>query len=193
MSPGRRRGTINAKSGQLIQISGTGEVILPKPLNNQEVEVFGEGVINAEKEGGRIYGDFISAQGKIHLAGLQHVRLKTHVVGGSIAWLIVAGEARREQQYEEKIYSEAEAKTGATPSATRPAIVTLVAVGTISEKLLATFSTSPGVVAVGSVRIGGVATVIPEGTVTLFLNPGQKWELFEGQHLSAVQASTVLL
>jgi hypothetical protein len=135
-----RSGSFTAASGESILIFPTSAtVILPPLASNAVVEIwnFGNGNVTITSQTANvIQGDFITDATSIVLTIRQHVRLQSD----SSKWYIIAGEPLREAKYAaKKAYTKAEAETGFTPSATRPAMVN--------------FSATPGTLTIGGVEV----------------------------------------
>lgn len=118
-------GSATLKSGELAVQGKTGETFtLPLATTaNQIIGVFCGAVASTKvttSGGAIIVGDFVNGA-TITLATFQHVIL----VSEGANWIIIAGEAKREQTYAEKNYSQAEAEAGIEFSATRPALVSV--------------------------------------------------------------------
>ena len=118
-------GSATLKSGELAEQKKSGETFTLPAVGtaNQIIGVFcSVAACKITTSGGAlIYGDFVSAAATITLGEWQHVTLQSN----GAAWLIVAGEPKREQKYTSKTYTHAEALAGIPISATRLAFVTL--------------------------------------------------------------------
>ena len=159
-----------AASGELVKCTGAITVTLPAAAANAIVGVLANNhEVNIGAGASLIYGDFITGSTPITLLGYQHVVLQSDGTN----WFIVAGEPKREQTYTEKTYSKVEAEAGVSPSATRPSVVNLLAVGKVSEALVARFNAGASIV--GFAQSPAVAGATPGGQVTVYLNPGEKW------------------
>lgn len=114
--------TFTAATGELVLMEKEASVLtLPAATANRIVGVMAGNSANSITVKAAavktIFGDFIAEATEITLAKLQHVILQAT----GTAWLIIAGEPKREQKYEaEKAIVAAET---VTPSATRPAFV----------------------------------------------------------------------
>ena len=87
-------------------------------------------------------------------------------------WRLLAGEVKREQKYVTTEATKAAAEAGVTPSATRPAFVSLSTGGTTMDE----------------VTIGGVFNRVGEKTYSFYCPAGQAWTTDK-----AVEIKTVLL
>jgi hypothetical protein len=106
------------------------------------------------------------------------------------SWAIIAGEPKRENKYTSTSYSVAEAEVGITPSAARPATVNLVVTSKTGESGSASIS-------VGGENAGFVhslsATSEPGIPLTVWTNPGEKWNLSAASHIERIFAYTKIL
>jgi hypothetical protein len=152
--------SMEAKSGELIEATAAITVTLPALATGIVVDLFATvNGVNLKAAGGTlIYGDFMNAAGQITLAANQHVR----VVGTPTAWLITAGEPKREQAYTTKTYTKAEAEAGVEPSASRDAFVTIYHSEATANKI--------------EVGVITVAEMTQSNTWSGFVPAGAKWK-----------------
>lgn len=135
---------------------------------------------------GGIYGDFSAGVSSVTLATQQHVWVARKSDGN---WVIVAGETKREQTYSTVFMTEAESKTGAIPSTSRPALVNLEVVGVAAKEL--TVQAEVGSEAAGGVQgVNGSNKFI--GTISLFVPPGVRWKVLSASNIEEVRVRTIL-
>lgn len=107
---------------------------------------------------GKLYGDFINGSTEVVILENQHLIVKADGTN----WHIESGEPKREQKYEVKAYTVLGIGAGIEYSASRPAMVTLLA---------------PSGGEISTVSVGGVATGFPAQTVNpmppLYVPPTQ--------------------
>jgi len=163
----REEGVIAIKNGESIQVQKNGATVsLPASTANGSVLIWcwaeGTGSCKVKTTGGaKIYGDFVSAVEEVALETGQHLLLHNNGVN----WIIVAGEAKREQTYTEKTFTKAEAEAGVEPSASRSAWV------------IAGPSSAGEFGAGNGPRVEG--KLLPNSSVVksigFYVPPGQKW------------------
>jgi hypothetical protein len=152
--------SLEGVSGKLYKMTvGATTLTLPAPTVNRLIGVYSSNGCKVTASSGKIYGDFISpGQTTVELSSDQHLL----VFADGSNWLIIAGEAKREQTYGAQV---ARVKnTLYEPSASRPTLVVLeVATG------------GPAEILVGGVVIALEAKI---GSINTFICPaGVKWEL----------------
>jgi len=135
-----RSASYTAASGELGVMTKTGETVtLPSAATSNQVigVTSGNGITTKITSASGIYGDFIVNQNTITLLSNQHVTLYSW----EGAWLIIAGEPKREQTYSTKAYTQAEWAAGIVFSTARPvqvipgASVSVVSIGGASINL----------------------------------------------------------
>jgi hypothetical protein len=163
-----RAASYEAKSGELGEQSSAGATTtLPLAATaNQIIGVFCTATsCKITTSGGAfIVGDFITIASKTAIITLtegQHVVLQS----GGTNWAIIAGEPKREQKYVTKTFTKAEGEAGVTPSATRPAVVSVTAGG--GEFTEGTV----GAVQIMETGAGGIKNLFFE------VPPGQAWKI----------------
>lgn len=187
-------GGATLKAGELAVQEKTAETFT-LPLAATENQDIGITSLVAETKittsgGASIKGDFLEAS-TMKLSTNQHVRLTS--AGG--AWLIVAGEPKREQVYAAlKSYTAVEAEAGVEPSATRPTFVSLQLAGPNGEAGFAA-TLQIGATTIAQFQVGKSTGVVEVKEISygFFLPPGQKWKLTALTTVNAIAASYLTL
>jgi hypothetical protein len=166
-------GTINAISGEFIEIGALSVVNLPTPIANAVVSIFATtGTATIKATGGaEIFGDFIYAATEITLSEWQHVLLKADGTN----WLILAGEPKRTQAYSAQV--ERVNRTEYEVSSTREADVV------VEGRAFENAGTAVVVISVSinGVTLGRASGIAPEtggeavASLSFRLPAGSKW------------------
>ena len=181
--------TLLAGEFAFVELSGAATATLPAPAKGIRVGVFaGVGstiTVNASTNGGKIYGDFVSAANNVTLLALQHIEL----IGTGTTWVIVAGEPKREQA---PTHNALKAKnTKYTPNATRPTLVIVTVVLGANSGGALYCGPSGSLESIASVHSGtGTTFEIP---ITFICQAGHEWEFQSGEGTSILYASYTTL